>query len=370
MEDSLKVIKTVNSLVTEGGGESLDVWAILAGNSLPRASVVLDEFRRDLEAESDLTDLHVDMILRHVSSCEFGRDADQTLPTVRRFLRSVRPWCLHWHTFIQFVLRWCESHGFETIVFLGRDALPFYYLARGIAASRPTAHLVQLYVSRSEEPTVEPLVLGIDPPSLFRQRVAYVDSGCYGTLVHQLATTGHRKHGGPLPAVFFFYSRNPHIFGYMNYLTFTHFNVYSNGLSQNFPSTSRKPVSPMDIAVMALDTLEATPKPFVIKNGERLEIRVTSFLSFALAVHLYADLYLLGQRGPRESGSPSVQRTAFSALEQLWEIYRQSYPWKRHNDGMFWIPPTPKWVKGESWLGNWDLGTMSPQTEVFGMHAG
>jgi hypothetical protein len=126
----------------------------------------------------------------------------------------------------------------------------------------------------------------------------------------------------------------------------------------------------MDLAVMALDTLEATPKPFVIKNGERLEIRVTSFLSFTLAIHLYADLYLLGQRGMREPGSATAQRTAFSALEQLWETYRQSYQWKSCNDGMFWIPPTPKWAEGESWIKNWDLGTMSPQTEVFGVHAG
>jgi len=189
-----------------------------------------------------------------------------------------------------------------------------------------------------------------------------VDSGCYGTLIRSLIVSNHIQDEGKLPAVFFFHSRNPHIFGYMNYLTFSHYGLFSNSRFHK--------VNPLDLAVIASDTLEAIPKAYVIRDTFQEHAEVTSLLSFILAISLYADLYQFAQQQARRLNFVALNKQASAALRCLWNGYQQRLQGRMSERTMFWIPPTPKWKAGKEWLSSWDLGTLPPQTEIFGVLAG
>jgi hypothetical protein len=341
------------------------IWSAITGRTLPKPADALEEFHRDLQQEVDLPENHVELVVRQL--CAPARKAPCRPLDVPHMLASYRaslggllhPWFAPWYAFVAYALGWCGAHGYSNLTFLARDALPFYYLACGMGKSKQLPSSEILNVKRCSDPFDPSSRVTRDPAGALRPgNVGYVDTGCYGTIVRSLMNE-LPPDPSPETAVFFFYSRNPHIFGFMNYLAFAQY-----GLLEADRPRGRNPV---DLAAMAFDTLETIPKPYrLIERDRSLAVEPVGIVSFALSVWLYADLYRYARqraRGltPHRPWSPHLRHLATRYLKQFA---------KEAEEGLFWVPPTPKWQEGERWLQAWDVGTLPPQHEIFGILAG
>lgn len=133
--------------------------------------------------------------------------------------------------FVLWVLEAGRRHRASDLMFLARDAIPFFVIARQLKArGLPCARLRLVDVNRNMMPRSAadeafPGDLDGTPAEAYLaaalrgcQRPLLVDTGLYGTLVKPILTSKAL----PDPAVVFLASKNPHIAGYLNWLEAPH----------------------------------------------------------------------------------------------------------------------------------------------------
>ena len=158
-------------------------------------------------------------------------------------------------------LSWCQRNNVGQVVFLGRDGLPMHAAARYLQPALGTQlslHVADVPRALLDSPWLDAhLARAAD----FRRPAMLVDSGCYGTSVTRVANYVSELTGQTRDlAVAFFASRNPRIFGYLNYLMGWHY------LAEASPPHGRGPI---DFVIYACDVLESLPKPYQVSVGDK-----------------------------------------------------------------------------------------------------
>src|SRR6185295_2271431 len=123
----------------------LERWRVGRSAEAPSVEEAGGEFRDSMTAANDLSHRQVDQMCDRT----FGSRGD--LPawlceTTERFLTLIRPWTPVWHSFTSWALRWCRQNSIDNLVFLARDALPFFVAATAMEQGR---HLHLAHVSRA-----------------------------------------------------------------------------------------------------------------------------------------------------------------------------------------------------------------------------
>lgn len=345
-----------------------DLWREWCDRPCPAARVARSEFTRTLIAENDLSPRQArDMVARIVlAKSTAGTTREWLGALVQRFLHYVRPWFPIWRAYISWAMHWCISHGHQEICFLCRDTLPLYVLGRRmlltgevLSADVPPA-LRLLHASRK---LVASPYFSIHFASTFPslRALALVDTGCYGSLMPKLINLAGPRSSKQGLAILFFFSRNPNIFGYMNYLM-----AWENLDLRHSAHTSR---SLFDFVIYAGDMLEAQPKAYRVERfGENgtPEARPQDLVTFVLACALLADLdkYVSTPAGRQCFHRDEAHRAAI----HLWTFFQrdESDPAKR--DALLFTAPAPKVVpESTDYL---RLHGLPPQDEIFGSVSG
>jgi hypothetical protein len=341
--------------------ESLAMWRQLTNRQVPTVDDARAEFARTLVLETDMLERQAtEMALRlSPASHRLSNIVDWLSSASEHFLSLVRPWFPVWNGYVSWALNWCVSHGYREVGFLCKDSLPLYVLARRAlrTAGSPTT-LRLLHASRSvvRSPHFAAHFARTFSPT---RAIAFIDTGCYGSILTKILDAAKDRCEDCCPAVFFFFSRNPNIFGYMNYLM-------AWRLLGNADNITARLLC--DFAVYAGDVLEALPKGYRLaglRNDGMPDVRPHDLISFAMAVSLLAELYTAAAGA---SDQPRQRDEAYEASTRLWRIFSlpDSEPEKRESF-LFTscvpkaVPEVPLYVR---------LNCFLPQEEMFGTAAG
>jgi hypothetical protein len=164
------------------------------------------------------------------------------------------------------------------------------------------------------------------------------------------------------PAVLFFFSRNPMIFGYMNYL------MAFETLSATRPPAAH---SPADFTIYAGDVLESLPKSYIVLalTGHAIpDVAPTDVLSFMLSSELVRELCAFAVSSP-----PSTRRAQEEARHAALERYRcfTSAPdSEAPARSQFFDDPAPKAPTTADPTGPLPPEGLAPQAEFFGIVPG
>lgn len=341
-------------------------WRSLGGRGVLTSEQVLadfaDEIRRDGSRDRCVPlPAYADRVLKGIKR---GQTPQEVVGlAIQQLLACVRPWYPLWHDFVAHVVNHSHAHKIDSITFLARDSLLFYYLAAGIAAHRNIPRCSVRHVSRSRKNSSVSVDLDHRRATAGSERVAIVDSGCYGTVVDAIIRKEYLPNNLELPHVFFLYSRNANIFGYLNYLVATSaFPLRSAAATREFQEL-------LSVPAVALDTIESLPKPYSVHEEPALHLSTNSLLSFCLSQVLYRDLFSYAELQEREMHQSHNAGSSLELMSQIsGQIHRpQSQACSRD---VFFVPSATKWPKGKDWLRNWNLGTLPPQQEIFGVEHG
>jgi hypothetical protein len=326
-------------------------WLAGGAATLPSVGEAGAEFRNAMIAAGDLSERQVDQLC----SRTFGLQHD--LPawlcdTTERFLNGIRPWTPVWLSFTNWALRWCRQNSIGTLAFLARDALPFYVAATALEQGLQL-HLA--HVSRATKPdalTVHPI--------LRQPTVALIDSGCYGTCINDLrilrnTLTGRSGHDGL--ATLLYYSRNPQLFGYINYVMSKDMLLGPEGMHQA-----------AEFVIYAGDLIEALPKPYQYHAPDRSMVKPSDLVSFTISIAALSEI------------SSMARASAFLEGERMNDIHEQvgllyrNYQLARHrielrSDFLF-DEPTPKSLPAPGALAGLDFLEIPPQSHIFGTASG
>jgi hypothetical protein len=329
----------------------LDKWLASTSGRPPTVEEAGLEFRRTMVAARDLSERQIDQLC----SRTFGMQDDLSAwlcDTAERFLSIIRPWTPVWLSFTNWVLRWCRQNSIKTLAFLARDALPFY-VAAGALEQGLQLHLA--HVSRSNRP--DALTLN---PILGQPSVALIDSGCYGTCINYLrkrrnALTGLPAHEGL--ATLLFYSRNPQLFGYINYV-----------MGKDILDSPEIAHRAAEFIIYAGDLLEALPKPYQYRTQDRSLVEPSDLVSFTISIALLSDISSMAR------ASTFLDAERLSGIhEQVRPLYR-NYQLSRHGSelrsGFLFDEPTPKSLPSPDALAGLDFLEISPQSHIFGTVSG
>jgi hypothetical protein len=324
------------------------VWQETCGRGRPRPGAIIDEFRRSLASDRDLAPPQIDQFCQRITSLQ--SDEEWLATTTERFLALTRPWHHLWLSFGQWALRWSETNRIRTIAFMARDAIPLYIVAAASkASSGPKPQIELTHHTRISKQHMGQLAQLLTEPSL-----ALVDSGCYGTCMSQLVESRSTLVSDEArTACLFFFSRNPHIFGYMNYIM--------------APTMLRSPADSgpaTDFVIYAGDLLEAMPKPYRyrISHGG---IAPTDLLSFVLSMTLMQEL-----RETAAVHEPAGSELATCAASLLYLQYRERARVERQLIPAPFDHPAPKSPPRPSLIRTEHLRSTSPQDRLFGYAAG
>lgn len=323
------------------------LWQDWSGSPVPTPRTARAELTTSLRAEGDLTERQIqDFIDRILPASDLPLETQLRGASERLILRAA-PWFPLWLGYTDWLLDWCRSRGYADVIFLARDSLPFYTAAR----HSPLTADGDLQLSMVDLPRAALEVSGLsthlaatvttEGPTML------VDTGCYGTVVTRLA-----EHLGALDvAVTLFASRNPRIFGYLNYLMGRHY------LGE--PRSTPGGRGPADFVIYGCDVLESLPKPYVIGVDERgITRRPSDLVSFVLALRLCAEI------SRRAAQRPATVDKAETAADRLYRAFRRN-----EHTGLldFSAPTNPPPPAALMRLG---LHSMAPQNEIFGTLAG
>jgi hypothetical protein len=329
----------------------LERWRIATGAPAPSAEEAGAEFRGAMTVAGDLSHRQVDQLCNRT----FGSQSD--LPawlcdTTERFLNLVRPWTPVWYGFTDWSLRWCRQNSIETLVFLARDALPFFVAATAMEQGR---HLHLAHVSRSIRANTTTLSSILRQPS-----IALVDSGCYGTCINELrqrrrATVEDGDSDGL--ATLFYYSRNPQLFGYLNYV-----------MCQDMLTSPEKMDGIGDFIIYAGDLLEALPKPYQYTVDDPAMVMPSDLVSFTVSMAALSEMSSIA------TASTFLDPERMNdAHEQVRPLYR-NYQLAAHRDelrsGFLFDGPTPKSLPVPGALSGLDFREIPPQSHIFGTVSG
>ncbi len=329
----------------------LERWLVASPGPAPSAEQAGGEFRGALFAANDLSHRQVDQL------CDRTFGAQSDLPawlceTTERFLGLIRPWTPVWYGFTDWALRWCRQNSIESLVFLARDALPFFVAATAMEQGH---HLHLAHVSRAIRTNALTLSSVLRQPS-----VALIDSGCYGTCIndlrqHRLATfDGHQDDG---LATLLYYSRNPQLFGYLNYL-----------MCQDMLTSPETMEGAGEFIIHAGDLLEALPKPYQYIADDPATVIPSDLVSFTISIAALSEMSSIATA----STFLGPERLT-DAHEQVRPLYR-SYQLAAHRDelrnGLLFDGPAPKSLPVPGALSGLDFLEIPPQSHIFGTVSG
>jgi hypothetical protein len=325
----------------------LEKWLAAKSVNPPSAGEAAMEFRKAMTAARDLSERQVDQVCHRTFGIQ--RELGAWLcDTTERFLNIIKPWTPVWLSFTNWALRWCRQNSIETLVFLARDALPFFIAATALEQG---LHLHLAHVSRAIRPDL------LTANSILRQpSIALVDSGCYGTCINDLrqrrsALIESSPHDGL--ATLLYYSRNPQLFGYMNY-------VMSRDMLANPEAMGRSG----EFIIYAGDLLEALPKPYRYHAQDGSIVEPSDLVSFTISIAALSEISSVA----RASTFLDTERMNDSH-EQARLLYR-AYQLSRHRSelrsGFLFDEPTPKDPPAPGALAGLDFLEIPPQSHIFG----
>jgi hypothetical protein len=329
----------------------LEKWLATSSAGLPTVTEAVTEFRKAMLAARDLSERQVDQLCNRT----FGTERE--LPawlcdTTERFLNIVKPWTSVWLGFTNWTLRWCRQNSIETVVFLARDALPFFVAADALEQG---LHLHLAHVSRAAGPDALTVNSVLRQPS-----IALVDSGCYGTCINDLrqrrSALVECAHGEGL-ATLLYYSRNPQLYGYMNY-------VMCNDMLASPEDMDRA----TEFIIYAGDLLEALPKPYQYHAEDRSTVEPSDLVSFTISIAALSEI------GSLAEASTFLDAERINDVhEQVRTLYR-NYQLSRHRSELrsdfLFDEPTPKSLPAPGALAGLDFLEIPPQSHIFGTASG
>jgi hypothetical protein len=335
----------------------LDNWLAAGRCPLPSAAEAAAGFRASLAADGDLSPRQVDQLCQRTFSTR-GELQPWLAGTTERFLGIVRPWIPIWIQFTQWALTWCKDNSVGTLAFLARDALPFFVAATALEQApcpERAPALCLAHVSRA----VQPDTMTVD--SILRQpSVALIDSGCYGTCINRLRQLRDSLADGPGPgalATLLYYSRNPQLFGYINYI-----------MCADMLTHPRLMRNVTDFIIYAGDLLEALPKPYRYAAGRPGTASPSDILSFTISLATLHEISEIAQAS-KFLDFPGMDQ----AHEQARILYR-NYQISRHLDELCrdlpFDEPTPKTLPSPGALSGLDFLEVPPQSHIFGTACG
>jgi hypothetical protein len=328
----------------------LEKWRDASCADAPSVEQAGAEFRDAMTAADDLSHHQVDQLCNRT----FGvaRDLPAWLcDTTERFLNIIKPWAPVWHSFTNWTLRWCRQNSIETLVFLARDALPFFVAATALDQGR---HLHLAHVSRSTR------LNALSLSSILRQpSVALIDSGCYGTCINDLRQQRQAVIEDPHQdgfASLLFYSRNPQLFGYMNYV-----------MCHDMLASPEAMDGAAEFIIHAGDLLEALPKPYQYTKDPSM-VMPSDLVSFTISIAALNEMSSIA----KASTFLDPERTN-DVHEQVRLLYR-SYQLSQHRGGLrsdfLFDGPTPKSLPAPGALAGLDFLEIQPQSHIFGTVSG
>jgi hypothetical protein len=335
----------------------LDRWTILAHRNLPSTALEARcAFRRTLLEDTEYAENQVDSFIERIGGIT---ESSSFLPwleiTMREFSERVRPWLPLWTGYVLWLLEWCSAQGYTQVVFLARDAFPLYVIASQVAGKLKIGlSLRLLHASRA---TINNPAFDHHFNHCIRSRepLALVDTGCYGSILAGLVRRCRACRISP--GALYFYSRNPNVFGYMNYLVAAE--MLEGGLSR----ASRRRLA--DFVIYAGDVLEGMPKLYRVNglspDGDP-QVTVHDIVSFVLAsqmleqLTLYSDVLTI----------PDAKR----AMVSLCSLYDRARSDRSCRDRLLFDQFAPKSPPATSYLQAEELLHLPPQGELFGLDLG
>jgi hypothetical protein len=329
----------------------LERWRIASGAEAPSAEEAAAEFRSAMMAADDLSHRQVDQLCNRTFGSQNTLSA-WLCDTTGRFLDIIRPWTPVWYGFTDWTLRWCRQNSIETLVFLARDALPFFVAA---TASEQGAHLHLAHVSRSIRTNTWTLSSVLRAPS-----IALIDSGCYGTCINDLrqrrrATLDDRHSDGL--ATLLYYSRNPQLFGYLNY-----------AMCQDMLAGPETMDGAAEFIIHAGDLLEALPKPYQYTVSDPAMVLPTDLVSFTIAIAALSEMNSIA-RASTFLG-PEWMNDAHEQVRPLYRAYRLAAHRDELRSGLLFDGPAPKSLPVPGALSGLDFLEIRPQSQIFGTVSG
>jgi hypothetical protein len=329
----------------------LENWLAARSATMPSVSDTVADFRRTMLAGDDLSAGQVDQLCHRTFSMQ--RELSAWLcDTTERFLTIIRPWIPVWLSFTKWALQWCGRNSIGTVVFLARDALPFFVAATALDRD---LRLSLAHISRTIQPDSAAVNSILQEPAL-----ALIDSGCYGTCINSLRQRRDElvEHPGPGSlATLLYYSRNPQLFGYMNYV-----------MCQDMLARPETMGRAAEFIIYAGDLLEALPKPYQYHSEGRATVEPSDLLSFTISMAALSDISSVAKAstflGPE--GMDDIH-------EQVRFLYR-NYQLSRHcsvlrSDFLF-DEPAPKSPPASGALTGLDFLEIPPQSHIFGTASG
>jgi hypothetical protein len=329
----------------------LERWRIATAAGVPSVADAAAEFRDATIAADDLSLRQVDQLCDRT----FGSQSDLTAwlsETTERFLTLVRPWTPVWYGFTDWALRWCRQNSIDTLVFLARDALPFFVAATALDEG---SHLQLAHVSRAVRTNASTLSSILRQPS-----IALIDSGCYGTCINDLrqrrpATLGDHQPDGL--ATLLFYSRNPQLFGYLNYV-----------MCQDMLASPETMAGAAEFVIHAGDLLEALPKPYQYTVDDPTTVVPSDLVSFTISIAALSEM-----SGIATASTFLEPEWMNDAHDQVRPLYR-GYQLAAHRDelrsGLLFDGPAPKSLPSPGALAGLDFREIAPQSHIFGTVSG
>jgi hypothetical protein len=190
--------------------------------------------------------------------------------------------------------------------------------------------------------------------------IALIDSGCYGTCINDLrlrrSTIIERpRHGGF--ATLLYYSRNPQLFGYMNYV-----------MCHDMLASPEAMDSAAEFIIYAGDLLEALPKPYQYTTHDRSMVMPSDLVSFTISIAALSEM----SSAAKASNFLGPERMT-DVHEQVRQLYRR-YQLAQHrgelrSDFLF-DEPTPKSLPAPGALAGLDFLEIPPQSHIFGTVSG
>jgi hypothetical protein len=332
-------------------------WESTTGRPAPSMSDAAGQFVATMRAEGDLSEEQITQVWHAVDPGPVRGLADGIGAATERFLWRIRPWIPLWASFADWTVSWCAHRQRSHLLFLARDMLTTYLTARRLHEQAATALDIRLaHASRADHGTLAD-VLGLRDGEQYRPgRIALVDSGCYGTVMSRLAGQLDIE---TVPedeaACLFFFSRNPKIFGYLNYL-----------LSPNILELDVAGTDVADFVIYAGDLLEALPKPYrVLRSDGVLTTELQDLLTFCLGMAVLKEVDDFVAAGPR----PTVPQAQRRALE-LYTTYAHAGKNRMLADSLLFHTPAPQQLPATYGFDSLDYQSFPPQNEIFGSAPG
>lgn len=326
-------------------------WQMWSHRDLPSPGEAVSQFVETMRHEGDLSKTQIDQLSRTVFT-----PTDQPLrcwlaDATERFVWRMRPWLPLWSSFAQWTMRWCAYRHRHHIIFLARDMLSTFMIARRLQQSvEPELNMILAHTTRSHDGHLSK-ILGLPPGEDFRgESFALVDSGCYGSvasrMIKRLASDTSSE-----AACLFYFSRNPRIFGFVNYL-----------MSPTILEVDLRDHRVADFVIYVGDLLEALPKPYrIVNRSDAFRGQIQDLISFSFSMAVLKEVFDYVDAGPPISIDDARRR----ALE-LYGIYVHASANRVVGDSLLFHRPAPKQQPSSYGFADLDFHSLPPQNEIFG----